>query len=162
MIAVVQRVNSAQVSVHGTAVGQIGPGLCVLAAIHHDDTEADVTWAAAKLVGLRIFRNADKHFDLDVLQIHGSLLLVSNFTVAGDTRKGRRPSLDGAAPPELGRRLFDVFIDAVRAAAGPDVVIATGQFGADMHVELVNDGPVTFLIDSRDARGASRQVQSGG
>lgn len=152
MIAVVQRVASARVLVAGAVVGQIGRGLCVLAAVHHDDTDTDVTWVASKLVSLRMFPRADKNFDLDVQQIHGGLLLVSNFTVAADARKGRRPSLDAAASPELGRQLFDTFVAAVRSAAGPHVAVATGQFGTDMQVELVNDGPVTFLLDSRDAR----------
>jgi len=152
MIAVVQRVASARVLVAGTIVGQIDRGLCVLAAVHHDDTEADLVWTAAKLVSLRVFPQDDKNFDLDIKQIHGGLLLVSNFTVAAETRKGRRPSLDQAAPPELGRQLFDKFVAVVRREAGPEVTVATGQFGAHMHVELVNDGPVTFVVDSRPAR----------
>jgi len=154
MIAVVQRVTSAQVVVAGSVIGQIGPGLCVLAAVHSDDTPADITWTATKLVGLRIFRKAEKYFDQDVGQIGGGILLVSNFTVAGETRQGRRPSLNGAAPPEMGRRLFDEFVAAVRQAAGPSVPVATGEFGAEMQVTLVNDGPVTFLVDSRGARAA--------
>jgi D-aminoacyl-tRNA deacylase len=152
MIAVVQRVTSARVLIGDAVMGQIGAGLCVLAAVHNDDTPSDIAWTAAKLVGLRIFRNAEKHFDLDVRQIHGGILLVSNFTVAGDTRKGRRPSLDAAASPNVGRQLFDDLVAAVRQQAAPDVPVATGQFGADMRVELANDGPVTFLIDSREAR----------
>ena len=152
MIAVVQRVTSARVVVDAATVGQIGAGLLVLAAVHHDDTAADIVWTAAKLVGLRIFRNGEKYFDQDVRQVGGGILLVSNFTVAGDTRRGRRPSLDAAAPPEMGRRLFDEFVAAVRQEAGPEVPVATGQFGADMQVDLVNDGPVTFLVDSREAR----------
>jgi D-aminoacyl-tRNA deacylase len=145
MIAVVQRVLEASVTVAGRVVGQIGPGMLVLAAVEATDTDADLEWVAAKLVGLRIFRNADKHFDLDVQQSKGSVLLVSNFTVAGETAKGRRPSLSRAAPPELARALFDKFVDMVRKL---NVPVATGEFGADMQVRLVNDGPVTFLVAS--------------
>jgi len=145
MIAVVQRVSEARVSVDGHIVGEIGPGLLVLAAVEKDDTSADIEWVAAKIVSLRIFRNGEKHFDLDVKQIGGSILLVSNFTVAGETRKGRRPGLEGAAPPEKGRELFDQFVDAVKRTGVP---VATGEFGADMQVSLTNDGPVTFLVQN--------------
>jgi D-tyrosyl-tRNA(Tyr) deacylase len=153
MIAVVQRVTEAAVRVDGEVVGQVGNGLLVLAAVLRDDSDADVAWTAAKLVGLRVFRNpddADKSFDVDVRRIGGGVLLVSNFTVAADTRRGRRPSLDAAAPPERGRELFDALVEAVRAMG---VLVQTGRFGADMKVSLVNDGPVTVLVDSRGARG---------
>jgi D-tyrosyl-tRNA(Tyr) deacylase len=145
MIAVVQRVSEARVRVDQQIVGEIDEGLLVLAAVEKDDTIAEVEWAAAKIVSLRIFRNGDKHFDLDVKQIGGSILLVSNFTVAGETRKGRRPGLEGAAPPEKGRELFDEFVEAVRRTGVP---VATGQFGADMKVSLTNYGPVTFLVQN--------------
>lgn len=151
MICVVQRVNRASVSVAAAVVGQIGAGLCVLASVHADDTDADVQWTAQKLVGLRIFRHQEKHFDLDVAQAGGGILLVSNFTIAASTRYGRRPSLDAAAGPELGEKLFTRLVAAVRNTG---VAVATGQFGADMQVELVNDGPATFLVDSREARQA--------
>ena len=108
-------------------------------------------FTAGKLVGLRIFRNGEKHFDQDVIQVGGSLLLVSNFTVAGNVRHGRRPSLDEAAAPDLARQLFDDLVAAVRALSVP---VQTGQFAADMKVSLTNDGPVTFLLDSREARRA--------
>ncbi len=149
MLCVVQRVTEASVSVDGKIVGQIGPGMVVLAAVQNDDTATDIEWTAQKLVGLRIFRNGGKHFDLDVKQSGGSILLISNFTVAANTRYGRRPSLDGAASPEDGRTLFEALLKAV-AAAG--VSTQTGEFGADMKVELINDGPVTFLVDSKQAR----------
>jgi D-aminoacyl-tRNA deacylase len=145
MIAVVQRVTQASVVVEGRTVGQIGPGMLVLAAVETSDTEADVEWTAKKLVSLRIFRNADKHFDLDVKQSGGSILLVSNFTVAGETKKGRRPSLEGAAPPDKARALFDALVNAVETLGVP---VATGEFAADMAVSLTNDGPVTFLVKS--------------
>ena len=151
MICVVQRVLSACVKVDGACVGTIGPGMLVLAAVHRDDTARDIAWTAAKLVGLRIFANGDKHYDLDVKQAGGGILLVSNFTVAASTRHGRRPSLDAAASPEMGERLFADLVSQVSATGVP---AATGQFGADMKVELTNDGPVTFLVDSREARQA--------
>ena len=100
---------------------------------------------ARKIVGLRIFRNGDKHFDIDVQQSGGSVLLVSNFTVAAATRQGRRPSFDAAADPQAGLVGFNALVEAVRATGVP---VATGEFGADMQVKLVNDGPVTVIVDS--------------
>jgi D-tyrosyl-tRNA(Tyr) deacylase len=150
MIAVVQRVKEAKVVVEGETVGAIGEGLLVLAAVQRDDTDADSNWIARKLVGLRIFRSGEKHFDQDVQQINGGLLLVSNFTVAANATKGRRPSLDNAAPPAEAEGMFTKFVDAVRAAAG-SVKVETGRFGASMEVSLVNDGPATFILDSAEA-----------
>jgi D-tyrosyl-tRNA(Tyr) deacylase len=147
MTAVVQRVKEAKVVVAGETVGQISHGLLVLAAVRKADTRADFQWMAGKLATLRIFRNGDKHFDLDVSQVAGSILLVSNFTVAADARKGRRPSLDNAAPPAEAEGLFNEFVDLVRATGVP---VQTGRFGASMEVSLVNDGPSTFILDSRD------------
>jgi len=147
MIAVVQRVLEAAVTVDGETVGRIGPGLLALVAVRKSDTDAEVAWMAGKLTSLRIFRSTDglKHFDMDVKAAGGAVLLVSNFTVAGRTRQGRRPSLDDAAPPEKARELFDALVAAVRATG---VVTETGRFAADMKVSLVNDGPVTFIVDS--------------
>ena len=147
MIAVVQRVSEARVVVEGQTVGEIGPGLLVLAAVEKDDTLADVEWTANKLVGLRIFPHADKSFDLDVKQTGGGILLVSNFTVAAETRRGRRPSLEPAASPDKGRDLFDQLVEAMNRSGVP---VATGRFGADMKVSLTNDGPITFLVRSRE------------
>ena len=149
MIAVVQRVIRGEVTVEGVTVGQIGPGLVVLASVHADDSEADITWTAAKLATMRIFPNADKNFDLDVQQIKGSILLVSNFTVAADTRSSRRPSLNAAAAPELGRKYFDLLVETVKRLGVP---VETGRFGAEMKVMIENSGPVTFIVDSREAR----------
>ncbi|HVX84698.1 MAG TPA: D-aminoacyl-tRNA deacylase [Phycisphaerae bacterium] len=149
MIAVIQRVSAASVSVNGAIVGHIGPGLAVLAAVHADDSPADAQWLAGKLLTLRIFPNADKNFDLDVQAAHGSLLVISNFTVAAETAKGRRPSLNPAAGPDLGRQLFDLLLDTLRQSPVP---LATGAFGADMLVSLENTGPATFLLDSRTIR----------
>jgi D-tyrosyl-tRNA(Tyr) deacylase len=146
MIAVVQRVTWAKVEVAGQIVGEIGPGLAVLLSVHRDDTADDIAWTAKKLAELRIFRNGDKHFDVDVKQIGGGILLVSNFTVAAATKRGRRPSFDAAAGGDLGQKLFDDVVAAVKALGVP---VATGIFGADMLVTLANDGPATFIVDSR-------------
>ena len=149
MIGIVQRVTEANVAVDSNVVGEIELGLAVLVAVAADDTQADVDWMAAKLAGLRIFRNGDKHFDLDVVQVSGAMLLVSNFTVAAETRKGRRPSLDGAADPAKGRELFDALVVKLRELG---IHVETGRFGASMKVSIVNDGPATFIVDSADAR----------
>jgi len=145
MLAVVQRVTSARVSVEGQIIGKIDGGLVALVAITHSDAETDVDWMARKLVGLRIFRNGDKHFDSSIEQTGGSLLVISNFTVAAATRHGRRPGFDAAADPQSGKKWFDELLVALRATG---VRVETGQFGADMQVELVNNGPVTVLLDS--------------
>jgi D-tyrosyl-tRNA(Tyr) deacylase len=148
MIVIVQRVNEASVVVHGEVVGAIGAGLLALAAVVKDDTDKDIEWTAAKLAGLRIFRDGEKHFDRDVREIGGSILLVSNFTVAAATRQGRRPSLDSAAAPDVANRMFTRLVDAVRAQ---NVTVETGRFAADMKVSLINDGPATFILDSRSS-----------
>jgi D-tyrosyl-tRNA(Tyr) deacylase len=145
MIGIVQRATSARVDVAGQTVGKIEQGLLVLCSVVHDDTEEDARWFAQKLVTLRIFRSGDKHFDQDVTQVGGSILLVSNFTVAAETRKGRRPSLDGAARPDIGETLFNYLVECVRATGVP---VATGKFGANMQVHLVNDGPATFIVQT--------------
>ncbi len=148
MIAVIQRVTAAKVEVAGQIVGQIGHGLAVLLSVHRDDTPEDVAWMAGKLTSLRIFRNGDKHFDIDVKEAGGGILLVSNFTVSAATKRGRRPSFDAAAGGEKGQPLFDAVVAAVKTTGVP---VATGQFGADMLVTLSNDGPATFIADSRAA-----------
>jgi D-tyrosyl-tRNA(Tyr) deacylase len=151
MITIVQRVLEASVSVDGPdgteVVGAIGPGLLALAAVCKGDTDREIEWTAQKLAGLRIFRDATggKHFDRDVREIGGSILLVSNFTVAAATRQGRRPSLDRAAEPAVAEAMFAKLVDAVRAQKVP---VQTGRFAADMKVRLTNDGPVTFIVDS--------------
>lgn len=148
MIAVVQRVSEASVTVGDEVVGAIGRGLVVLAAVCEDDADADVNWMARKLAELRLFPAGDKNFDLDVRAAGGGVLLVSNFTVAGDAGKGRRPSFDAAAGAAKGAALFAALVDAVRAAG---VHVETGRFRADMKVHLVNDGPVTLVLDSAAA-----------
>jgi D-tyrosyl-tRNA(Tyr) deacylase len=145
MITIIQRVEQASVVVAGEIVGSIGPGLLALVAIVRQDTEKEVEWTAGKLASLRIFRSEGKHFERDVAQIGGSILLVSNFTVAASTRQGRRPSLDQAVEPAAADRLFTMLIQAVGARGIP---VQTGRFGADMKISLVNDGPATFILNS--------------
>jgi D-aminoacyl-tRNA deacylase len=152
MIAVVQRVSEAAVKVEEEVVAAIGAGLVALVAVCGDDADGDVAWMARKLVEMRIFAGGDgKHFDLDVRAAGGNVLLVSNFTVAGATRRGRRPSFDRAADAEKGGALFAALIEAVKAMGVP---VQTGRFRAEMKVHLVNDGPVTLLLDSSEARAA--------
>ncbi len=150
MICVVQRVTEAAVLVEGQTIGQIARGTAVLLAIHQTDTDPDVAWMCQKLAGLRIFPNGDRNFDLDVSQIGGSILLISNFTVAADAQKGRRPSLAAAAEPAAANVLFEKLVQSLHEAK---INVQTGQFGANMQVKLTNDGPVTFLLDSRPERG---------
>jgi D-tyrosyl-tRNA(Tyr) deacylase len=145
MITIVQRVSEAKVTVAGEVVGAIGPGLLALAAVVKGDTDKDIDWTATKLAALRIFRSDGKHFDKDVKESGGAVLLVSNFTVAASTRQGRRPSLDRAAEPAVAEAMFAKLVEATRAQG---VTVATGKFAADMKITLVNDGPATFILDS--------------
>ena len=145
MRAVVQRVRSARVVVGDEVVGAVGQGLLVLLGVAPTDGAAEVQWLADKIVGLRIFRDAVDKMNLAVSDIGGGVLVVSQFTLYGDCRKGRRPSFVGAAPPEIAEPLYEAFVNAVRALGVPT---ATGRFGAMMQVELVNDGPVTLVIDT--------------
>ena len=146
MRAVVQRVKSSEVSVAGTSVGRIGPGLMVLLGVARDDEPRDAEYLAAKIVHLRIFEDDADKMNRSLLDCGGAMLVVSQFTLQGDCRKGRRPSFVNAAPPEKGETLYQHFVDQVR---GMDVTVETGRFGAMMAVSLVNDGPVTLVIDSR-------------
>jgi len=146
MRAVVQRVTRASVKVDGETVGQINKGLLVLLGVAQDDTEADADYLADKVVGLRVFEDADEKMNLAVTDVCGAILAVSQFTLYGDMRRGRRPSFDAAARPEQARKLYQYFVEKIRAAG---VRCETGIFQAMMEVELVNDGPVTILIDSK-------------
>jgi D-aminoacyl-tRNA deacylase len=148
MRAVVQRVSRAQVSVGEEVVGKIGPGLLVLLGVGKNDAMADAEYLAAKITGLRIFEDADGKMNLALVEAHGAVLAVSQFTLYGDVRKGRRPSFDEAAPPELARELYEYFVARIRAAG---ITCETGRFQEMMQVELVNDGPVTVLLDSTRA-----------
>ena len=146
MRAVVQRVARARVVIDGETVGEIGRGLLVLLGVTHTDTPDAAAWLADKVVGLRIFNDADGKMNLGVADVGGGVLVVSQFTLYGDCQKGRRPSFIDAARPEVAIPLYEAFVNAVRALGVP---VATGRFGAMMRVELVNDGPVTLIVDSR-------------
>jgi D-aminoacyl-tRNA deacylase len=145
MRAVIQRVSRAQVSVDGEVCGRIENGLLVLLGVGKADTESDVDYLAEKIIGLRTFEDGNGKMNLSVIDTGGSILAVSQFTLYGDVRRGKRPSFDDAAPPEPARQLYDHFVTKVRAAG---LVCETGRFQAMMQVELVNDGPVTILLDS--------------
>jgi D-tyrosyl-tRNA(Tyr) deacylase len=145
MRAVVQRVREAQVLVHGKTVGEIGQGLLVFLGIAHSDEEDDADYLVPKILDLRIFNDSEGKFNLSLCDTKGSLLVVSQFTLLGDCRKGRRPSFSDAAFPEKARRLYDYFI---ASAAAQSIPVASGEFQAMMDVHLINDGPVTLLLDS--------------
>ncbi len=143
MIGLLQRVSQASVTVDGECVGKIGPGLMVLVCAERGDTRKEVDALLAKLLSYRVFYDGDGKMNLNVAQVGGGVLLVPQFTLAADTRSGTRPSFTPAAAPALARELFDYTVERARAA---HPVVETGQFGADMKVALVNDGPVTFWL----------------
>ena len=145
MRAVVQRVRRCRVTVGSTAVGEIGPGLLVLLGVAKGDTEAAAAYLVEKILGLRIFEDSDGKMNLSVQDASGEILVVSQFTLYGDVRRGKRPSFDAAARPEEARALYEYFVAKVRTAG---LRCETGQFQAMMEVELVNAGPVTILLDS--------------
>jgi D-aminoacyl-tRNA deacylase len=148
MRAVVQRVGRAQVAIDREIVGEIGRGLLVLLGVSHADNEADAGYLAEKIVGLRIFEDENGKMNLDAAAAGGGVLVVSQFTLYGDVRRGKRPSFDAAAVPEHARTLYEYFVERIRAAGLP---CQTGRFQEMMEVELVNDGPVTILLDSTKA-----------
>jgi len=148
MRAVVQRVRRAQVSVGEEITGKIDTGLLVLVGVSHTDTSADADYLAGKIAGLRIFEDSDGKMNLSVADVGGAVLAVSQFTLYGDARKGKRPSFDQAAPAQQANGLYQVFVEKIRAARIP---CETGRFQATMQVQLVNDGPVTILLDSSRA-----------
>ena len=145
MRAVVQRVRRCRVVVESKTVGEIGAGLLVLLGVGKNDTETAVEYMVEKILGLRIFEDADEKMNLSVHDIGGEVLVVSQFTLYGDVRRGKRPSFDAAARPEEARRLYECFVEKVRSAG---LRCETGQFQAMMEVELTNSGPVTILVDS--------------
>jgi D-tyrosyl-tRNA(Tyr) deacylase len=145
MIGLIQRVSGACVRVDGQTVGQIGRGLLVFVGVQRGDDETRADKLLHRLLGYRVFPDAQDRMNLSVGDVGGGVLLVSQFTLAADTRKGRRPSFSSAATPAEGERLFAYLVEQARAAH-PEV--ATGRFGADMQVELVNDGPVTFWLET--------------
>ena len=145
MRAVVQRVSRARVTVGAEVTGEIGPGLLVLLGVGAGDKRAEADYLVDKTIGLRIFEDTAGKMNLSVVEVSGAVLVVSQFTLYGDARKGRRPSFDAAAPPQQARELYEYFVEKVRAAG---LCCETGRFQEMMQVELVNDGPVTILMDS--------------
>jgi D-tyrosyl-tRNA(Tyr) deacylase len=163
MLAVVQRVSRASVRVDGAVTGAIGTGLLVLLGVHQSDDEADAAWLAAKCAGLRVFPDDERRMNRSLDEAGGAMLVVSQFTLLGDCVKGRRPSFSDAAPPAEANRLYERFCAEVRALG---LRVETGVFQAMMEVDLVNDGPVTLLVDSapwkaKRAAGAARREEEG-
>jgi D-tyrosyl-tRNA(Tyr) deacylase len=146
MRALIQRVSRARVLIDGETVGAISGGLLVLLGITHEDTPAQAKWLAEKVASLRIFADDEGKMNRDIGESGGAMLIVSQFTLYGDARKGRRPSFVDAAGPDQAVPLYEAFINAVKALG---IATATGRFGAMMQVELVNDGPVTLMVDSK-------------
>jgi D-aminoacyl-tRNA deacylase len=146
MRAILQRVSQASVTVDGVVCGAIGPGLLVFAGIAKEDTAKDADYLAGKLTGLRIFQDVSGKMNRSVLEMEGSILIVSQFTLYGNCAKGRRPSFDRAAAPEEAKSLYEYLVDSIRKTG---IQVATGVFQADMDVSLTNTGPVTFILDSK-------------
>jgi len=146
MRAVIQRVKEAKVEVNGDLIGKIGEGFLVLLGVGKDDTEEDVRYLADKVLGLRIFEDEAGKMNLSITDVKGEILAVSQFTLYGDSRKGRRPSFDEAAPPDVAERLYELFVEEIRKSG---IKVETGKFRALMDVHLVNSGPVTILLDSK-------------
>lgn len=148
MRAIIQKVTEARVVVDEKVVGEIGHGLVVLLGVTHEDTEEDVEYLTQKIINLRIFEDEQTKMNLSLLDINGSLLSISQFTLYGDTRKGRRPNFMQAAKPDQAKRLYQYFNQLAKA----DIPVETGVFGAMMDVQLVNNGPITLTIDSADRK----------
>lgn len=147
MRAVIQRVSEARVVVDEKVVGEIGPGLLILLGVRSGDSEADIPWLADKCVNLRIFENDEGKFHHSLLEVGGDILVVSQFTLYGDCRKGRRPSFTDAAPPEIADELYQKFVQYLRCK---EIKVETGIFQSMMSVQLVNEGPVTMIVDSKE------------
>ena len=145
--ALLQRVAEASVRVGNELVGRIGQGLVIFVGVAQEDSEKDVNYLSDKIAHLRIFSDRDGKFNLSVIEIGGELLIISQFTLLAKTREGRRPSFDGAAPPQQAEILFDLFVDRIRSTG---IKVATGRFQQHMLVEIHNDGPVTVMLDSRE------------
>jgi D-tyrosyl-tRNA(Tyr) deacylase len=148
MLAVIQRVSHASVTINNQVKGQIGIGFLVLVGVTHADTRDDVDWLSKKIVGMRIFNDANDKMNLDLATVGGDILLISQFTLHASTKKGNRPSFIEAARPDVAIPLYEAMIKQLSADLGKPV--QTGEFGADMKVSLLNDGPVTILIDSKN------------
>ena len=147
MRVVLQRVARAEVRIRDRIAGKIGPGFLVLAGFAPADTDASLEWMAEKILGLRLFGDAEGKMNRDLAETGGAVLVVPQFTLYGDASKGRRPSFIGAAPPNLAIRLYEKFVALLRGKSGGKIPVETGEFGAMMDVELVNDGPVTLLLE---------------
>jgi D-aminoacyl-tRNA deacylase len=156
MRACIQRVSEAQVTVDGAVTGRIGRGLVVLLGVAQGDGSAEARWLAEKCVGLRVFEDDAGKMNRSLDEVGGAMLVVSQFTLLGDCRKGRRPSFVGAAEPQVAEELYEEFVAHVRAQG---IEVATGRFRASMHVALVNDGPVTLWIDTAERGGRERGVK---
>lgn len=148
MIAIIQRVSQASVTIDNIIKGQIGTGFLILLGITHTDAQEDIEWLSKKIVGLRVFGDEEGKMNLDILAVNGNILLISQFTLHASTKKGNRPSFIEAARPEVAIPLYEKMIAQLTQDLGK--VIETGEFGADMKVSLLNDGPVTIIIDSKN------------
>ena len=147
MIAVLQRVTTGKVKIGDRIVGDIDNGLVILLGVHRDDKDEDINFLVDKILGLRIFNDSNGKMNISLQDVKGSVLVISQFTLCGDWRKGRRPSFTNAADTDKGKLLYNGFIDAVRNRG---INVKTGEFGAEMDVSLVNSGPVTFVLDTHD------------
>ena len=147
MRVVLQRVSRAVVRVDSRVTGSIGPGFLVLAGFAPTDTDAQLVWMAEKILGLRVFGDAEGKMNRDLTEAHGGVLVVSQFTLYGDASKGRRPSFIDAAPPTVAIPLYERFVALLTEKSGGKIPVETGEFGAMMEVELVNDGPVTLILE---------------
>jgi len=147
MIAVIQRCSRGKVTVSDKVVGEISHGLVILLGVQKNDTENDAEFLVNKICGIRIFNDENDKMNLSIKDVNGSALVISQFTLCGDLKKGRRPSFVNAAPPEDGNRLYEYFMAELNQSG---VQVQSGEFGARMNVELVNDGPVTFVLNSKD------------
>ena len=147
MRVVLQRVSQAKVKIGTRIAGQIGPGFLVLAGFAPSDTDASLEWMAEKILGLRLFGDDQGKMNRDLAEVQGSVVVVSQFTLYGDASKGRRPSFIGAASPEIAIPLYQKFVAILRQKSGGNIPVETGEFGAMMDVELVNDGPVTLILE---------------
>jgi len=146
MIAVVQRVSQGEVKIHGKSRGKIDQGLVILLGVADDDQERDADWLVEKIAGLRIFEDSDEKMNLSIQDIQGSALVISQFTLLADYKRGRRPGFTKAARPEIAVPLYEFFLDQLWRK---DIQVESGEFGADMQVHILNDGPVTLVLDSR-------------
>ena len=156
MLAIVQRVSNAKVEISGKTVSEIGRGILVLLGVEEGDTEVESEYIARKVTQLRIFPDDKHHMNLSVSEIQGEILIVSQFTLLGNCRKGRRPSVSTAAEPAMGNKLYEHFAEYINQLGVP---VRTGQFGAMMDVSLTNDGPVTLIVDSRRWTGQRVPIQ---